>query len=318
MASIVTVTFNPCIDKSFGVPMMVPEKKLPCTKPIFEPGGGGINVARAIKKLGGDALAIYFGGQYNGNLLTSLLADECVQTKVIAISQSTRENTIVLDQSTNLQYRFNIPGPVVQESEWRQCLTVLEELKDMQYLVLSGSFAPGIPLDILVSIAGIAKKKKVKLIVDTSGEPLKVASQQEVFLIKPSLSELAYLAGGSDLAKYLGPESVEQAARLVISQGHCHAIMVSMGAEGAMLVTRDFIKRIGSPLVEVKSTVGAGDSMVGGMVLALSQGKNLEEAGLYGVASGTAATMNFGTGLCQLTQVQELYDQMLNHYNLVP
>jgi 6-phosphofructokinase 2 len=317
MASIVSLTFNPCIDKSFTVPSLVPEKKLPCSAPVFEPGGGGINVARAIKRLGGEALAMYFAGHYNGNLLTTLLAGESIPTRVIEISQSTRENTIVMDRSTNLQYRFNLPGPLIKEPEWRQSLALLEKEADMKYLVVSGSFPPGVPLDILGIMASLAKSKQARLIIDTSGEALKMAAQQEVFLIKPSMNELAFLAGTSDSPKDMEPESLAHAARWVLRQGHCHAVLVSMGARGAILVTRDLILRVNSPEVEVKSTVGAGDSMVAGTVLALSRGKRLEEAALYGVACGTAATLNSGTGLCQLQEVDRLHTQMLLQDNLV-
>src|SRR5215217_4187191 len=106
MSQIVTITFNPCIDKSATVAQLIPEKKLHCSKPTFEPGGGGINVARAIKKLGGEATAIYPAGGYSGKFLKVLLDGEGVESLVVETTQHTRENMIVVDTSSNLQYRF--------------------------------------------------------------------------------------------------------------------------------------------------------------------------------------------------------------------
>src|SRR5687768_5359811 len=100
MPSIVTITINPTVDKSISVQGMVPEKKLRCSTPVFEPGGGGINVARAIKKLGGEALAVYLKGGYNGELLNSLLDREGVRSEPVNIANDTRENMIVLDTAT--------------------------------------------------------------------------------------------------------------------------------------------------------------------------------------------------------------------------
>src|SRR6476661_1745846 len=120
--NITTVTFNPCIDKSTIVPQLVPEKKLRCEAPRFEPGGGGINVARAIKKLGGEALAIYPYGGYSGAFLNELLKRENIFTRPVETKSHTRENMIVLEKSSGQQFRFGMPGPVLQSNEWQQCL----------------------------------------------------------------------------------------------------------------------------------------------------------------------------------------------------
>ncbi|MDQ3552519.1 MAG: PfkB family carbohydrate kinase [Bacteroidota bacterium] len=143
MAQIVTLTFNPVIDKSTTVQALVPEKKLRCSAPKFEPGGGGINVARAIKKLGGDALAVYPAGSYTGKFFQILMEREGVASKVVDIKNNTRENLIVLESKTNQQFRFGMPGPELAEEEWRQCLKVIQEIKDLAFIVASGSMTPG-------------------------------------------------------------------------------------------------------------------------------------------------------------------------------
>lgn len=309
MSSIVTVTINPTIDKSTTVRALVPEKKLQCSAPVLEPGGGGINVARAIKKLGGDAVAIFLSGGYNGTLLQQLLLDEGVQAKPVEIANATRENIIVLDTATNLQYRLGMPGPEIAEDEWQNCLKAIEEIKDIDFLVASGSLSPGVPVDIFARIAAIAKKKNAKLILDTSDEALKLAIEQGAYLIKPNLGELAFLAGKEEL----DPGAVIDIAREIIGKKCCEVIMVSMGAAGAMVITKDMARQINAPSVKKKSTVGAGDSMVAGIVISLSKGMSLLDAVRYGVASGTAATMNPGTQLCKLEDAEKLYKIMSNN-----
>jgi 6-phosphofructokinase 2 len=292
ITDIITITFNPCIDKSTSVPVLKPDSKLSCAPPVFEPGGGGINVARAIKKLGGEAIAVYPSGGYSGKFLNILLAQENISELNIETKQHTRENMIVLDKATNQQYRFGMPGQYLSEDEWQQCLQTIEE-NHSEFIIASGSLPPGVPADIFARIAKIAKKQKRKLIVDSSGEALRLALEEGVYLIKPNLGELSILSGKE---------------KDLIGKGNCEIVVVSMGALGAMLISRESIYKVEAPIVKGETTVGAGDSMVAGIVLCMSQGKNLLEALQYGVACGTAATLNAGTALCDKADVDRLYE----------
>ncbi|MBD0366807.1 MAG: 1-phosphofructokinase family hexose kinase [Flavisolibacter sp.] len=303
MANIITITFNPTIDKSTTVDSLAPEKKLRCSEPNFEPGGGGINVARAIKKLGGEALAIYPSGGHTGGFLDDLMKREGVPIEAIPIKNYTRENLIVLETSTNQQYRFGMPGPKLYEDEWKECLRIIEQHTEADYIVASGSLPSGVPTDIYARIAAIAKKIDANLIVDTSGEALQRAAKEGIYLLKPNLAELSSLVGREEIHA----ECVDDVAREIIDRGECEVVIVSMGQGGAMLVTKKEALLIPSPVVRKRSTVGAGDSMVAGIVLKLSQGWHIKEAAQYGVASGTAATMNPGTELCRLNDVEKLY-----------
>ena len=246
---IVTITLNPCIDKSTSVAALIPEKKLRCAAPKFEPGGGGINVARAIKKLGGNATAIYFAGGYSGKFLQTLLSNEEIESLVIETKSHTRENLIVVDESSNAQYRFGMPGSEITEPEWKACLHQLEQMKDATYIVASGSLSPGIPTDIFKKIAGIAKKIEAKLIVDTSGEALQQAVKEGVYLTKPNLNELASLTGKKQLSK----DDIIKEARIIITAGGCAVMVVSLGGDGALLVTRDEAVQFIPPSVERKT-----------------------------------------------------------------
>jgi 6-phosphofructokinase 2 len=168
MEKIVTLTLNPAIDKSTTVQSIAPDKKLRCSSPKFEPGGGGVNVSRAIKKLGGNSTAIYVAGGYSGKFYEELLNSESINSCVFPTHGHTRENLIVVDESANLQYRFGMPGPDVREEEWQQCLTLLDEAEGVEYIVASGSLPNGIPLDFFAKLTAVAKKKNAKLILDTS------------------------------------------------------------------------------------------------------------------------------------------------------
>ena len=307
MASIITITFNPSIDKSTTVPQLLPEKKLNCTAPVFEPGGGGINVARALKKLGADATAVFLAGGYTGDFFTKLLGKEQITSSVIDIVGHTRENVIIRDTSTNLQYRFGMPGPEIEVAEYEKLLAVIEKLTGVDFIVASGSLPQGIPVDIFARIAAIAKRINAKCIVDTNGEALQLAVEAGVYLIKPNLGELSALAGLGELP----PGMIAEAARLVIAKGKCDYVVVSMGAAGAMLVTNEMAKQITAPDVIRQSTVGAGDSMVAGIVYGLSAGNNILQAAQFGVACGTAATMNPGTELCRAEDANRLYAMIL-------
>jgi 6-phosphofructokinase 2 len=310
MSKIVTVTLNPAIDKSTFIDVLVPEKKMKCAKPFFEPGGGGVNVARAIKKLGGDAIAVYLAGGYTGKFYQQLLAEEKIQSVAVEIAQHTRENLIVLDKSSNLQYRFGMPGPVISDSEWKALLVTLEKMEDINFLVASGSVPEGIPADIFAQMAKIAKKKNAKFVADTSGEALKHAADEGVYLLKPNLRELSSLAGEEELDM----EHVNKVAHEIIKTKKCEVLIVSIGENGALLFTKDFSCQVTPPVVKRKSTVGAGDSMVGGIVYSLSQGKDIFEAVQFGVACGTAATMNFGTQLCNKDDAEKIFT-IINHSN---
>jgi 6-phosphofructokinase 2 len=303
MENIVTITLNPSIDKSTSVPSLAPEKKLRCTPPEFEPGGGGINVSRAIKKIGGLSTAIFLSGGYSGKFLESLIKNEGIDSKVISISSHTRENMVVLSEADNLQYRFTMPGPYVQENEWRECLATLQRGDGYKYVVISGSNAPGVPVDFFSKAAEITKQKNARLIVDTSEQGLEHALNAGVYLAKPNLGELSSLSGVEELDAV----TVVKAARSIIDKGKCEVMVVSMGASGAMLITTNEAYHQAAPAVKKKSTVGAGDSMLAGILIALSKGWHWKNVLQYGVACGTAATMNAGTGLCRKEDVEKIY-----------
>ena len=307
---ILTITPNPALDKSTIIQKLIPEKKIRCTNLQVEAGGGGINVSKVIKELGGECTALFPSGGMNGKALEQLLIAQDIQFKAIPIKGETRENFAATDISTNAQYRFVFPGPDLSSEELNLCYRILESFKpEPDIIVFSGSLPPETPDEFVAKLASLTKNIGAKFIADTSGNTLKQAVNEGVYLLKPSLSELCFLVG----KEYLELSEVEDAAKSIIDKGSSEVIVVSMGASGALLLTKDIFKRIPAPNVKKVSTVGAGDSMVAGMAIMLSQNKSLVEVAQFGVACGSAATMNAGSQLCKKEDVWRLFEWIKAH-----
>ena len=304
MSTVVTFTPNPAIDATTAVDRVIAERKLRCGAPRFDPGGGGINVARVIRRLGGDATALFFSGGPTGKLLQELLERDEVANRTVECEQWTRENLTVVEESSGHQFRFGMPGPEVTLDEWQTALRLLREWEPAPtFVVASGSLPPKAPADAFAQVARIAKERGSRLVLDTSGAALVGGISAGVYLVKPNLRELSELTG----AKISGEDDIETAATSIIERGWSEVVVVSLGARGALLLTANECDRIIAPIVPVLSRVGAGDSMVGGIVLALGRGCSLDEAVRFGVAAGAAAVMQPGTELCHRADVERLF-----------
>ena len=302
---IVTLTINPSLDKSTHFTGLIAEQKIRCEKPRYDAGGGGINVSKAIAKLGGTSTCVFTSGGSSGEMLEELVANEKLESSVIKTKNWTRENFIAFENTSKAQYRFGFPGNEFSDDEKVEILQTIKELKT-DYLVISGSLNEGLSTNFYQKIAEIAKESDIKVVVDTSGEALQKVLETGVYLIKPNIGELAKLIGVERLEL---PE-VEKAAKKLIENKSAEIVVVSLGADGAILVTKHETHLVKAPKVEKKSTVGAGDSMVGGMVWALSQNKTLKEVIQIGVCCGSAATMNEGTQLFKAEDVINLLDEI--------
>jgi 6-phosphofructokinase 2 len=300
---IVTLTVNPSLDKSTHFSGLVPEQKIRCQTPQYDAGGGGVNVSKAISRLGGSSLAVFTSGGASGKMLQELLKQEAIDFEIIETKSTTRENFIAVDDNTNSQYRFGFSGSTILEQEKNKIVDCIANLKP-KFLVASGSLCEGLSDNFYKEIAVITKKSDTKLIVDTSGEALARVVDACVYLIKPNVGELAKMVG----VVHLEMEEVNHAAKQIIKNGGAEIVVVSLGPQGAVLVTKDYYEFVSAPNVAKKSTVGAGDSMVGGMVWALSQNKTLKEVIRWGVACGSAATMNEGTKLFKTEDAKRLFE----------
>ena len=307
MNAIVTVTMNPAVDKSAAVEHVERDTKLRCDSVRRDPGGGGINVARAVSRLGGLSVALYLSGGPMGAYLDRLLTDEGIEHRGLETAGETRENLTVTERSSGGQFRFGMPGPSVTETE---CQAVLDAVRASVpsggYVIGSGSLPPGAPDDFYATLAAVVKGAEASFIVDTTGSALAQAIAEGVFLTKPNIDELSAMSGGRDMED---PE-IRKAAFDIISSGNADHVVVSLGAGGALYVSEAGARQLAAPTVPIRSRIGAGDSMVGGIVHGLSEGRSMLDAVKLGVAAGAAAVMTDGTELCRGEDVKRLFDEM--------
>lgn len=307
MTDILTITPNPAVDVATSIDRVADTRKLRCGEARRDPGGGGINVARVIQRLGGDCLAIYLAGGATGMLLQHVLDAERVPGVCLAIAGETRENFSVTESSTGRQFRFVLPGPNVAQDEWERCIIHLETLaKPPRYLVMSGSLPPGVPVDFYARLARLARARGTQIVVDTSGPALVSALNEGVSLVKPSLAELRELTG----LPLHGEEEWRNAALEVVRDGRAQMVALTLGEQGALLVTADQTFRAPALPTPVSSSIGAGDSFLAAMVWALKRHASKKEAFHYGLAAASATLLSAGTGLCQRADVDRKYREI--------
>ncbi|WP_426347512.1 6-phosphofructokinase II [Cronobacter universalis] len=304
MVRIYTLTLAPSLDSATITPQIYPEGKLRCSAPVFEPGGGGINVARAIVHLGGNATALFPAGGATGEHLVSLLNDEHVAVETVSARDWTRQNLHVHVESSGEQYRFVMPGATLTDDELRQLEEKVLAIESGAILVISGSLPPGVSVEKLQQLIKAARQQGIRLIIDSSGDALAAALEiGDIELVKPNQKELAALVK-RDLT---APDDVRQAAEELVKTGKARRVVVSLGPQGALGVDGKDCVQVVPPPMKSQSTVGAGDSMVGAMTLRLAQDAPLLDMVRYGVAAGSAATINQGTRLCSLENTDRIY-----------
>lgn len=303
MPDIATITINPAVDIFVNVDRVEPTRKLRCSAPKRDPGGGGINVARAAHRLGSSVVAIYPTGGVIGKLLQRLVEREGIDSIVTPSHVDTRENFTAYEETTGDQYRFVLPGSTLHRAEWEACLDKLVTLPEKpKFVVVSGSVPPGVPDDFFGEVARVAKKLGAKTVVDTSGPALGEALKEGVCLVKPNQNELSELVGAP-----LGTDAERVAAcRKLIDDKRTEMVALTLGEDGSMLVTKDGAWRAEPMKIEVVSAVGAGDSFLGGLVAGLAKNLRLDEAFRLAVAAGTAAVMSQGTELCREQDVKRI------------
>lgn len=303
MPDIATITINPAVDIFVNVDRVEPTRKLRCSAPKRDPGGGGINVARAAHRLGSDVVAIYPIGGVIGKLLQRLLEREGIDSIVTPSHVETRENFTAYEETTGEQYRFVLPGSTLHRAEWEACLHKLITLPERpKFVVASGSVPPGVPEDFFAQVARAAKKLGAKTVIDTSGPALGAALDEGVTLVKPNQNELSEFVGMT-----LASEADRIAAcRKLVKDKRAEIVALTLGEEGSLLVTKDKAWRAQPMRIEMVSAVGAGDSFLGGLVAALAKDMSIEQAFRMAVAAGTAAVMSPGTELCHEEDVKRL------------
>ena len=304
---IITLTVNPALDIYSTTAKLEPNEKLRCEKPIIDPGGGGINVSRVIKRLGGESTAVYTRGGHTGKLFSDLLKKEGIDEDAVIVKNDLRQNFAINETSTGHLYRFGFPGATLETSEYENLLQKIDTCEKGAFLVASGSLPPGAPADFYARAAEKANQCGIKFVLDTSGKSYQGVLEQGIYLLKPNKKELKDITGEE-------ADTFEQQENLllkILERYPIEIIVLSLGEEGALLATGKQVKHFPAPKVEQVSSIGAGDSMVAGMVYSLSLGEPVEKAILMGLACGSATIKSPGTELLQKKDVDFLYNQLL-------
>jgi 6-phosphofructokinase 2 len=306
MPSILTVTLNPTVDLSTSAPSVVPGLKLRCTTPQVDPGGGGINVSRAIKLLGGRSTALVAIGGASGARLLELLTKEGVATIGFQGPGETRLSLSVTDAGSNDQYRFVLPGPDWSEADVARAIDTLDQATGSDTLVvLSGSQPPGVAKNFPAILAEHLSERAARLIVDTSGPALfnlVEAPHAAIHVLRMDGEEAEELAS----RPLPGPEDSADFAAGLVAQGVATIVIVARGADGSVLASREGRWHAVGPAVRVVSKVGAGDSFVGAFTLALARGDALPDCLRLGVAAAASAVTTEATRLCDRKMTEAL------------
>lgn len=309
---ILTLTINPALDLYSRVENVYPGEKLRCEKAKLDPGGGGINVSRVIQRLGGETTALYTRGGYTGEVFHELLEKEGVKQDTVEVLGAVRQNIAITETSSGELYRFGFPGPALSESEYEDVLTKLNLYKKADFWVASGSLPPGVPEDFYSRVAKKAREEGVKFVLDTSGKAYSGILKEGAYLVKPNINELQDLVG----QKAQNEQEQKELLLGVLKDYPIKVIVLSLGAKGALLATGGKVKHFPAPEVVPISSIGAGDSMVAGMVYSLSRGEDIETAILYGLACGSATIKSPGTELLQKEDVEPLFQTLLKKSDL--
>ncbi|ASN07211.1 1-phosphofructokinase [Virgibacillus necropolis] len=297
---IYTCTITPSIDYTVYLPSFHLGKLNRTEEVYYFPGGKGINVSRVLNRLNVGSIALGFAGGFTGQFIQEFLQDEGVQTNFIETKEPTRINVKI---KANDESELNGPGPTTTHEQRKELLVKVEKLESNDWFVLAGSLPDTIPDAFYQAIARLCYKKDVRFVLDTSGSALKQLIDTKAFLVKPNQHELGDLFDTTIATK---KEAIYYAKKLV-RRGIKHVI-VSMGGNGAILVTEDEVLLAEAPKGQVINTVGAGDSLVSGFIAAYVKKTDVKEAFRYGIASGSATA--FRTDLCEQKDVEALVSKV--------
>lgn len=306
MRKILTISLNPALDSAAEVEEVVPDIKLRCVNPTLEPGGGGVNVSRAIALLGGESAAFVALGGATGNMLAELLSDAGINIIRFSGPGLTRHSTAIFETGSGRQFRFGQPGPEWSADDAARAMQTIEgHLRAGMLVVATGSLPPGVADDFYVALGQRVKSAGAEMIVDTSGAALNAINTNGHGLVKvlrTDRHESEILAGGP-LATL---KEAGHFARTLARQGLADMVIFGRGANGSVFATPQDCFHCVSPKGEVVSKVGAGDSFVGGLALGMARGLSFEEAGKLATATAAAAVLTPGSQLCEPSTVARL------------
>jgi 6-phosphofructokinase 2 len=300
---ITTLTLNPALDINTSIDCLVPEIKLRCEKPTYNPGGGGINISRVLKRMKLNSDTWFPEGGYTGKIISRLLIKEELLICPFHTNKATRENINIVENKTKNQYRFCMPGDRLSNGFYKRLFNKIEQLETNGILVISGSMPSHYPENFFFKISNTCESKSIKLIVDTSGDGLKNTIANNVFLIKPNFQEMAELYGENKLSE----KKAIDLSKSMVKKGRVKNILLTNGKFGAWWISKESVLFIKPPSVSVKSTIGAGDSTLAGAIYGIAQNYTHKNILAMSVAAGTATTLQEGSTLCIWADVEKIF-----------
>lgn len=303
---IATISLNPSLDEHITVHGLAVGESNRWTNLHRYAGGKGIDVSRAIHEMGGVTVAFGFIGGQVGRTVEILLDEEGVPFSFTPVSGETRINFIIADTVSSRQTIINAPGPHISKRELERFCARMEEIQPRPDLVVvSGSVPPGIPTTIYYDLVTLARSFRVRTILDTAGPWLEEGIKAKPYLIKPNVHETEEL-----LKTELPTEEAIIGAALELVKMGIEVVVISRGKDGIIAANRKSIIKGISPILKVRSAVGAGDCTVAGIALKIAEGDSLLEACRLGVAMGAATVLTPGTELCHRDDVERLLPQI--------
>jgi len=302
---IATLTLNPTLDVSYTIRKLVTDQKAHASETCYDPGGNGVNVALGLRSLGIQAHACLITGGEIGTLLQRLLDGRIEHLHPVIVDGETRINCTLLQEDPPLQYEVDGVGPLVSDEALTEISEIFLRFAEGGIGVLTGSIPPGVHRDIYARLTRKLHEHNAHAVVDAQSSLLQAALLEHPYLIKPNRYELEILCG----RKLPRIEDVAREAQLLQREGVEH-VCVSLGGQGAIFVNDSGTYYAASPQIDVISTVGAGDSMVAGLIFALSRGKSTEDALRLGVACGSATSATPGTRVFTESEARALMDRI--------
>ncbi len=287
---IYTITFNPALDISGSVEQLVPDEKNYVTNEVHTPGGNGINAAIIANRLGANVLALGFLGGEKGREIEDLLEREKLKHLFVNISGNTRMNLTVSNAKTHRQTRLSFPGPKIKYNEFEKLKSLLKKTREGDFLLFGGSLPQGISPGSINHLIRSQNKKGVLCIVDVPGNMLAEIITAKPFFIKPNLAEFQQLIGKN-------VKSIKTILPLVRRMTENVPLVCVSSVEGGAILVNKVEAWFGKiPRVEIRSTVGAGDSMVGAMayLLSIAPETTLDELLREGLAASCATLTEKG------------------------
>ena len=300
---VLTITMNPSVDIGTEAEEVITDQKTRCAAPTIDPGGGGINVARVLTRLGIHTDALFVCGGYTGNLLKQMMAEEEIKSIPIESLDVTRQNIAIIDNSIGKQYRFVLPGLISESTTWEAALQRIEQsIENYDFVVASGSLPKGVPNDFYSRIASIANNAGKPFVLDTYGTALLEGIASGATYIKPNQEEFA------EMKRIFNASTDDELCTILFDKGIEH-IVHTLGKDKTLLITPEDVFEFIPPTINVRSTIGAGDSFIGGLVAGLMRGLDKKQAVGFGISAAACTLQSEGTDLCDADEVDEIYSK---------